>query len=47
MFEKPEALRKMRKKGLTLASLGKWQIILGDGGMEEVESDIHRLLGLG
>jgi thymidylate kinase len=46
MFEKPEALRKMRQKGLTLASLGKWKIIFGNRGLEEVESDIHRVLGI-
>jgi len=46
MFEKPEALRKMRQKGLALASLGKWQIILGNKELAEVESDIHRVIDL-
>ena len=46
MFEKPEELRKMRQKGLALASLGKWRIILGNRALVDVESDIHRALGL-
>ena len=46
MFEKPEALRKMRQKGLALASIGKWRIIFGNRALAEVESDIHLALGL-
>lgn len=44
MFEKPEALQKIRRKGLELASLGKWLIIDGQKPANEVELMIRNLL---
>lgn len=44
MFEKPEALQKIRIKGLELASLGKWLIIEGEKPVNEVESIIQNSL---
>ena len=46
MFEKPEALQKMRQKGLAFASLGGWHVVPGGRPIVEVESDIHGALGL-
>lgn len=44
MFEKPEALRKIRSKGLALASLGEWLIIDGGSSPAEVELVIRNFL---
>jgi dTMP kinase len=46
MFEKPEALQKIRRKGLELASLGKWLIIDGEKPANDVELMIRNLLKL-
>ena len=46
MFEEPEALQKMRLKGLALATLGKWQVIDGAGTPEEVELDMRSSMKL-
>ena len=46
MFEKPEALQKIRKKGLELASLGKWLIIDGEKPANDVELIIRNSLKL-
>ncbi|HEX9262370.1 MAG TPA: thymidylate kinase [Candidatus Bathyarchaeia archaeon] len=46
MFEKPEALTKIRKKGLALASLGKWLIIDGTRNPAEIESNVRSVLRL-
>ncbi|MEM2098896.1 MAG: thymidylate kinase [Candidatus Bathyarchaeia archaeon] len=46
MFEKPEALREIRSKGLELALIGKWLIIDGEKPEEDVELTIRGLLGL-
>jgi dTMP kinase len=46
MFEKPEALRKVRMKGLELASLGRWLIIDGGRSLEEVELSMLSCLEL-
>ena len=45
MFEKPEALQRIRTKGLELARLGKWQILDGTKPVSEVELEIHKFLG--
>lgn len=39
MFEKPDALEKIRGKGLALALLGKWVIV--DGGMPAAEVELR------
>ena len=44
MFEKPEALVKIRQRGLALASLGKWVIIDGGKPAKEVELIIQKSL---
>jgi len=44
LFEKPEALKKIRRKGLQLASLGKWLIVDGGKPVKDVESIIRNLL---
>ena len=44
MFEKPEDLEKIRRKGIALASIGNWQIIDGSKPPTEVEFAIRRLL---
>ena len=44
MFEKPEALHRIRRKGLGLASLGKWLIIDGGKPANEVELIIRNSL---
>jgi len=44
MFEKPEALTKVREKGLALTLLGRWLIIDGSRSMAEVELTIRNLL---
>ena len=46
MFEKPEALQKIRRKGLELASLGKWLIIDGEKPVNDVELIIRNSLKL-
>ena len=46
MFEKPEALKKIRRKGLQLASLGKWLIIDGEKPANDVELIIRNSLKL-
>jgi dTMP kinase len=46
MFEKPEALQKIRRKGLELASLGKWLIIDGEKPANDVELMIRNSLKL-
>ena len=46
MFEKPEALQKIRRKGLQLASLGKWLIIDGEKPANDVELIIRNSLKL-
>jgi len=46
MFEKPEALQKIRRKGLELASLGKWLIIDGEKPANDVELIIRNSLKL-
>jgi len=45
MFEKPEALQRIRTKGLVLARIGKWQIVDGTKPASEVELRIRKLLG--
>ena len=44
MFEGPEALLKIRQKGLTLASLGKWQIVDGGRHPTEVEMSVRNFV---
>lgn len=44
MFEKLEALQKIRVKGLELASLGKWLIVEGEKPVNEVELIIQNSL---
>ena len=44
MFEKPEALHRIRRRGLGLASLGKWLIIDGGKPANEVELIIRNSL---
>lgn len=44
MFEKPEALQRIRRRGLGLASLGKWLIIDGGKPANEVELIIQNSL---
>jgi thymidylate kinase len=44
MFEKPDSLRKVRQKGLALASLGKWIIVDGGRSAPEVELTIRSFL---
>jgi len=44
MFESINELRKVRAKGLSLALIGKWQIIDADRSIEEVGVEIQRLL---
>jgi dTMP kinase len=46
MFEKPEALQKIRRRGLQLASLGKWLIIDGEKPANDVELIIRNSLKL-
>ena len=46
MFEKPEALKKIRERGLGLASLGKWLIIDGGKPANDVELIIQNALEL-
>ena len=46
MFEKPEALQKIRRKGLELASLGKWLIIDGEKPANDIELIIRNSLKL-
>jgi thymidylate kinase len=46
MFEEPEALRKTRDKGLSLAWLAKWHIVDGSKSPAEVEYLIRNLLEL-
>jgi thymidylate kinase len=46
LFESPDALERIRKKGLALASLYNWQIVDGLGKPDDVESIIRVLLGL-
>ncbi len=44
MFEEPEKLLKIRKKGLRLALLARWYVIDGSKPEAEVESKIRHLL---
>ena len=44
MFEKPEALAKIRNKGLAMASLGKWLIIDGTRTPAEIEYNVRSIL---
>jgi thymidylate kinase len=44
MFESINELRKVRAKGLSLALIGKWQIIDAGRSIEEVGVEIQRLL---
>jgi dTMP kinase len=44
MFEKPEALQKIRKRGLELAIIGKWLIIDGGKPAKDVELTIRNSL---
>lgn len=44
MFESINELRKVRVKGLSLALIGKWQIIDAGRSIEEVGVEIQRLL---
>jgi len=44
MFEKPEALKKIRRKAIELASLGKWLIIDGEKSANEIELIIRNSL---
>jgi dTMP kinase len=46
MFEKPESLQKIRKKGLKLALIGKWLIIDGEKSVKNVELIIRNSLEL-
>lgn len=46
MFENTASLRKIRRKGLALAKLGKWQIVDGAREPSEVELCIRRSLSL-
>ena len=46
MFEKPEELKKIRRKGLELALLGKWLIIDGEKAVNDVELIIRNSLEL-
>jgi dTMP kinase len=46
MFEKPEALQKIRIRGLELAMTGKWLIIDGGKPAKDVELTIRNSLGL-
>jgi dTMP kinase len=44
MFESLEQLRKVRRKALALASLGKWRILNGEKPAKEVEREIFKAL---
>jgi thymidylate kinase len=46
MFENLEQLRKIRRKALMLASLGKWRIIDAGKPIAEVEMEIAEALQL-
>ncbi len=46
MFEKPEALQRIRRRGLGLASLGKWLVIDGGRPANEVELIVRNSLKL-
>ena len=46
MFEKPEALQKIRRRGLELAIIGKWLIIDGGKPAKDVELIIRNSLEL-
>ena len=46
MFEKLEALQKIRRRGLQLVSLGKWLIIDGEKPANDVELMIRNSLKL-
>jgi len=44
MFEKPEELQKIRRRGLELALIGKWLIVDGGKPAEDVELAIRNSL---
>ena len=46
MFEKPEALQKIRRRGLELAVTGKWLIIDGGKPAKDVELTIRNTLDI-
>ncbi|MGF3522602.1 MAG: thymidylate kinase [Candidatus Bathyarchaeia archaeon] len=46
MFEKPEALQKIRRRGLELAAIGRWLIVDGGKPADDVELTIRKALGL-
>ncbi|MCX8151325.1 MAG: thymidylate kinase [Candidatus Bathyarchaeota archaeon] len=46
MFEKPKALQKIRRRGLEIATIGKWLIVDGEKPEDDVELTIRHSLGL-